>query len=110
MTSTKTIVCEAEDVISTDLEIDDLDVISNVTAASMPILDIDSSGEGEPYVPADNNYDDDSDDNVNDNEQNVDQTANDIYGICESFTATPNPGNSTASIEVIGATEVIDRI
>ena len=76
----------------------------------MPILDIDSSEEGEPYVPADNNYDDDSDDNINDNEQNTDQTANDIYGICEPFTATPNPGNSIASIEVIGATEVIDRI
>ena len=80
-----------------------------MTAASMPILDIESENS-EPYEPADDNDDDDSDDNDHDNDKNIFQRANDIFGICESFTATPNPGNSIASIEVIGATEVIDRI
>ena len=98
---------EVEDVTS-DLEIDDFDVKSNATAASMPMLDIESENS-EPYEPADNN-DDDSDDNDHDNDTNVCQRANDMFGICESFAATPNPGNSIASIEVIGATEVIDRI
>ena len=73
----------------------------------MPILDIESENS-EPYEPADD--DDDSDDNDHDNDNKLFQRANDICGICESFTATPNPGNSIASIEVIGVTEVIDRI
>ncbi len=57
---------EVEDVIS-DLEIDDFDVESNATAASMPILDIESENS-EPYEPADDNDDDDSDDNDHDND------------------------------------------
>ena len=72
----------------------------------MPILDIESENS-EPYEPADDN---DSDDNDHNNDKNIFQRANDIFGICESFTVTPNPRNSIASIEVIGVTEVIDRI